>query len=119
MNLMDALDNLLKLYNTPGTSNDDLEVAMKQYEVSLATSTDSGEIERITRLNEGTLITLPIDSGIAIYRRLLKLKRTPKLLRDFAYYLRLYGPFWDDEAEELLKEADEMESESNNEGTQR
>ena len=117
MNLVDALDHLLKLYNTPGTSNDDLEVAMKHYELSLAACTDPDAVERITRMNEGTLIMLPIDSGIATHRRLLELQRSAPLLRDFAFYLRLYGPFWDDEAEDLLNEADEMESEPNDDTT--
>ena len=117
MDLDHAQKHLRHVYNSPDYGNDDLAAAMKHYEAALAACTDPDAVERITRMDEGTLIMLPIDSGIATHRRLLALKRTPTFLRDFARYLLLYGPFWDDEAEDLLNEADEMESEPNDDTT--
>ena len=114
MKLVDSANLLFKVLDAFDSSNEDLVSIMSQFESSLVDCGNPEEREKIIRMNEYSLL-LPPDLGIVVYRRLLELKRTPKLLRDFAFYLLMYGPFWDDEAEELLKEADVMEGKSNGE----
>ena len=51
---------------------------------------------------------LPVLAKIILMRRLVELERTEKNLRQLAIYLLLHGPIWDNEANQLLEEADSL-----------
>jgi hypothetical protein len=53
---------------------------------------------------------LPVDLKSEAYELLLSLDgRSPETLRRYAWHLQLHGPDWDDLAEAMLSEADEIE----------
>ncbi|MBO8172922.1 MAG: hypothetical protein H0Z33_13665 [Bacillaceae bacterium] len=46
---------------------------------------------------------LPIEGMFCLYKRLIQLETSDKdILIDFAHYLLLYGPDWEEEAKQII-----------------
>jgi hypothetical protein len=82
---------------------------LSQYITYLNQSTDVSEIKEAAQKYGWTDLTT--DLHIATSRRLVAVERSADNLRLLAGVLGAYGPDWDDEAGELLQEADERERE--------
>ena len=76
----------------------------------LTTSGDPEEFRRIADRVDEEYFIVPVDDMIAILRRWLAVAPTdPEAKRALGQYLYAHGPDWDDEARELIRQADEAE----------
>lgn len=85
--------------------------AKKDFSKAVDDCSDLDELLRV--LAEDSGLEIPIDLRIRLYRRSLDIGgRSPALLREFAWYLELHGPDWDEEAARLREDADRQDHES-------
>jgi hypothetical protein len=88
--------------NEQKSLNRNFDSLKRQLESCLSTVMKREPLDRIIRL-EMEQFFMPIDTMFKIYQRLLKIE--PKdfsVFVDFADYLLLYGPDWEEEANDIL-----------------
>ena len=94
-----------------GTDRDEdaFEKALNDYKSELKRCTSPSLLRRIALEN---LFKLPVDSLIETCRRFVEIERSAENLEFLADYLYLHGPDWDEEAGELLQEAERMKKQT-------
>lgn len=86
---------------------DEWEQVANQAQCLCEAETSPRTLGEALRLDEG--LELPVEIVIAIYRRLMKLGVTDVRTRlCFARYLLLHGPEWDDEANSIVSEVEDL-----------
>ncbi len=109
MRLTEAARALFGLQQEPGHGEELWRDARGCFAYALFSDSDEQAIREALDLD--TSDTLPVDLKRATYERLIEISdRRPEDLKNYAWYLQLHGPEWDDYARSLLKEADERHS---------
>lgn len=107
MSLKEVANELTQLSQSTDVNQADWENTKQKYNEALQETNDAQVLRDI--IQEDVMMELAIESRIATHERLLSIERLPEDLRDFAYYLQLHGPDWDDKAADLIAEADKLE----------
>ena len=112
MRLTEAARALLGLQQEPDHGEAIWQDARGRFAYALFSNWDEQAIREVLNLDSSD--TLPVDLKRATYERLIEISgRRPEDLKNYAWYLQLHGPEWDDYAHSLLKEADEHLSPGN------
>lgn len=108
MDLTETVEKIVEIRKSE-RSGEDLDMLRANLTDKLTEVEDHRVLTEALELDERDV--LPFREKQAIYDRLLQLRRSPEHLRRYAWWLQLNGgPDWDDEADRLLSEANELAS---------
>lgn len=81
--------------------NKDLEDTIQEYNKKVKYEFDTDVLTKVTKINWENLL-MPIDSMFLTYQRLICITKDLNILRDFAEYLFLFRPDWEEEAKKII-----------------
>ncbi|MFT9820047.1 hypothetical protein [Lysinibacillus sp. NPDC056185] len=112
MGLLQSTEEIINLLNYDWTNLNKRETretelkfnsAIENFNSELINTTDSKLLEQIIKKDKQDFI-LPIEIMFKTYQRLIEIRLyNEKILLDFAEYLKISGPDWDEEANEIVE----------------
>jgi hypothetical protein len=112
MGLLQSTEEIINLLNFDWTNLNEREAtetelklnsAIEKFKSELINTTDSKLLDKIIKKDKQDFI-LPIEIMFKTYQRLIEIRPyNEEVLSDFAEYLKIYGPDWEEEANEIIE----------------